>query len=128
MSNPRFDPAYQRGYVEPEPAASTPRIMDATTHRNPWLALLWALAALLTVGGIAARLVVGAVELAPPSDPFTFYVLTELLDGVFPWLVAAGLLALVGAVFVHALEWRRRARVAVEDAAAPGDARGGDDE
>ena len=91
MSDPRYDPAYQRGYVEPEAAASTPRSMDATRSRNPWLALLWVLAALLTLGGVAALLVVGAVELAPPSDPFTFYVLTALLAGVAPWLVCSGL-------------------------------------
>jgi hypothetical protein len=55
-------------------------------------------------------------------------VVTELLDGLFPWLVASGLLALVGAVFVLALERRRRrARVAVAESAAPGDAPGGDD-
>lgn len=108
MSDPRYDPAYQRGYVEPEPAASTPRSMDATRSRNPWLALLWVLAALLTLGGVAALLVVGAVELAPPSDPFTYYVLTALLAGVAPWLVCSGLVAVVGAVFIHALGWQRR--------------------
>src|SRR5688572_8514843 len=113
MSDPRYDPAFQRGYVESEAAASTPRPMDATRSRNPWLALLWLLAALLTLGGVAALLIVGAVELAPPSGPFTFYVLTALLAGVAPWLVASGLVAVVGAVFVHALEWRHRRAVPV---------------
>jgi len=108
MTDPRFDPAFQRGYVEPEPEASTSRPVDVAAPRNPWLALLWVLAALLTLGGVAALLVVGAVELAPPSDPFTFYVLTALLAGLAPWLVAAGVFGMVGAVFIHALEWRRR--------------------
>ncbi len=113
MSDPRYDPRFQRGGdqdggFEPELAASTVRPVDATRHRNPWLALLWVLAVALTLGGVAALLIVGAVELAPPSDPFTFYVLTALLEGVAPWLVAAGLFAIVGAGFIHALEWRRR--------------------
>ena len=90
--------------------------MDAPRQRNPWLTLLWVLAVALTLGGAAALLTVGAVELAPPSDPFTFYVLTALLAGVGPWLVGSGLLAMVGAVFIHALEWRerRQARAAAD--------------
>jgi hypothetical protein len=113
MSDPRYDPRFQRGgdqdgSVEPEAVASIVRPVDATRSRNPWLALLWVLAVALPLGGMAALLVVGAVELAPPSDPFTYYALTALLEGVAPWLVAAGLFALAGAGFIHALEWRRR--------------------
>ena len=110
MSDPRYDPAYQRGYVEPEPVASTSRPVDAARSRNPWLALLWALAVALPLGGVAALLIAGAVELAPPSDPFTYYVLPALLEGVAPWLVAAGSSAVVGAVLIHVLDWRRRRR------------------
>ena len=120
MTDPRYDPAFQRGYHDPEPAPAPIESQDATHHRNPWLALLWVLAALLTLGGVAALLVVGAVELAPPSDPFTFYVLTALLAGVAPWLVCSGLAAVVGAVFIHALEWRRRRLARVPAEPAPG--------
>jgi hypothetical protein len=108
MSDPRYDPAFQRGYREPEPTPTAPESQDATRSRNPWLTLLWVLAVVLMLGGIAALLTVGALELAPPSDPFTFYVLTDLLAGVGPGLVGAGVGGFVGAVFIHALDWRRR--------------------
>ncbi len=61
MSDPRYDPRYQRGHEGEAVAPSTPfprvvETVDAPRRRNPWLAVLWVLAVLLLALGIGPTL------------------------------------------------------------------------
>ena len=101
MVDERYDRAFQRGY-EPvvEPAE--------TRRRNPWMIVLWILAALLLAGG-AYGLWQSEVTLNTPNvdNTVTFYVFPRILQAVAPWLFGVGLATLAGVVFVHAVQWRR---------------------
>ena len=98
--DPKYDAAFQRGYVEPEPEPERAR-------RNPWLIVLWSLGVVLLVGGIVA-LWHAQVILASPNlgNEVTYYVLPYVLEALAPWFVGAGLAAVVSAVVVHAVRWR----------------------
>ena len=77
-------------------------------YRNPWLAVLWVLAVVFTIGGTAALYYSTAALNSPNLDnTVTFYVFPQLLQAVAPWLVGVGLATLSGVVFVHAVQWRR---------------------
>lgn len=86
----RYDPAFQRGYEEPPPP-------EPVRRRNPWLAVLWVLAGLFILGGVAVLVVVPSADSA-----FDVFVL-PVLQAIAPWLVGAGLAALVAAVTLHAV-------------------------
>ena len=98
--DPRFDPAFQRGYEEPA-------VVVAKARFNPWLLVLWILGIGLTAAGVWAQWQLVTVE--PSSDTVNaYYVIPALLREFSPWLVAVGLAAVVAAVFLHALRWRER--------------------
>ena len=102
MVDERYDPAFQRGYTPP------PEALEGPGRRNPWLALLWILAAVFTASG-AAALYYSTLALSSPNldNTVTFYVFPQLLQAVAPWLVGVGLATFSGVVFVHAAQWRR---------------------
>ena len=102
--DPRYDPAFQRGYVEPEPL-DAPAVARG---RNPWLVVLWALAIALISAGVWGTWQ-AELTLASPNleNSVSYYVLPSVLQAICPWLVGAGLGALVGAVTIHAVRWRR---------------------
>ncbi|CAN5350158.1 hypothetical protein BH11ACT5_BH11ACT5_12210 [soil metagenome] len=104
MVDERYDPAFQRGY-EPVVELAEPA---EPGRRNPWLAVLWVLAAVFTASGTAA-LYYSTLALSSPNldNTVTFYVIPQLLQAVAPWLVGVGLATFSGVVFVHAAQWRR---------------------
>ena len=71
-------------------------------QRNPWLAILWALAAALVISG--AWLVWQSTLSASGTgaDVVPVFVLPAVFSALAPWVLGAGLAALVGAVFEHA--------------------------
>lgn len=102
--DPRYDPAFQRGYDQPGPESAGPSVVaPVDTRRNPWLAVLWGLAVLLIAGGVVLLTVVPSAETATGV-----YVLPVVLPAVAPWVVGAGLAALVAAVTLHAVRWQQR--------------------
>ena len=111
MSDARYDPAFQRGYDAPEPIAAEPGL-DAPRRRNGWLALLWVAGAVLLVLGVGPTLYYaltasGSYQLVTTGEQyFAASMLPILIREVSPWLVTSGIAAVVGAVFIHARDWR----------------------
>jgi hypothetical protein len=104
--DPRYDPAFQRGYEAPVSSVVEP--VEASRRRNPWLVVLWILAIAFTASGIAALYYSTAALSSPNLDnTVAFYVVPQLVQAVAPWLVGVGLATLSGVVFVHAVQWRR---------------------
>lgn len=105
MVDERYDPAFQRGHTAPD---SLPEALEGPGRRNPWLAVLWTMAAVFTLAG-AAALYYSTLALSSPNldNTVTFYVFPQLLQAVAPWLVGVGLATFSGVVFVHAVQWRR---------------------
>ena len=71
-------------------------------ERNPWLVVLWVLAAVLVASG--AWLVWQSTLSASGTgaDVVPVFVLPAVFSALAPWVLGAGLAAVVGAVFVHA--------------------------
>ena len=105
--DPRFDPAFQRGYVDVTvaPPAQQPAERPVPPPRNPWLVVLWVLAGTLLAAGVGGYL--WAVTQKNPDYEVTSVVYPAVVAALAPWLVTVALLALVLAVFVHALRWRQ---------------------
>ena len=89
--------------TRPEPAA-------VTLVGNPWVRVLWVLAPLFILGGLAGQAwsqTLFAGDIYPGDSRFvTSYVLPTLVGSLSPWMVLVGLAALVGVVFLHAVRWR----------------------
>lgn len=109
--DPRFDPAFQRGYSgappadPPSPVAPEPAHPAARAKRNPWLATLWALAGLLVVvGGVGYW---WAASQTNPDFEVTGVVFPAVIGSLSPWVGVVGLLGVVLAVYVQAAQWRR---------------------
>lgn len=129
--DPRFDPAFQRGFegaagARTEPAG-TPETLEAPEsaadeavasrfiatdaapplRANPWIAVLWITAAVLIVAGVAGQTVAEVITAGPTAEtPLVEYVVPALLRALSPWLLIAGLLAGIGVMFLHAVRWR----------------------
>lgn len=103
--DPRFDPAYQRGYdpvAEPVPVAQKRSI-------NPWIPVLWVLAIGLTAAGAWAQYQSQLMFSSPNIDNVRdYYVTPGVLAALAPWLFCIGLAAVVATVFLHAVRWRGR--------------------
>jgi hypothetical protein len=121
--DPRFDPAFQRGFegaVSAPPEESTPvevppqvvsraSPVDAPPplRANPWVPALWVVAAALIVGGVAGQTIAEVITAGPTAEtPLVEYVIPGLLRALSPWLLVAGLLAGIGVMFLHAVRWR----------------------
>ena len=73
---------------------------------NPWMLVLWLLAATLTGAGVTA-LAALALTAPDPESVQSFYVVPRVLGAVAPWLLVVGIAAGVGALFLQAIRWRR---------------------
>ena len=71
-------------------------------QRNPWLAVLWVLAAVLVVVGAWFAWQSGLPDTGTGADVVPVFVLPAVFSALAPWVLGTGLAALVGAVFVHA--------------------------
>lgn len=107
--DPRFDPAFQRGY---DPAAEPVRVpqTDVPGRRiNPWMPVLWLLAIGLTAAGAWAQYQSRLMMARPNVDNVAdYYVTPAVLEAFAPWLFCIGLAAIVATVFLHAVRWRPR--------------------
>lgn len=130
--DPRFDPAFQRGFdgptrtasqqsddaapdspplvrIDPEAAAPTDTELEDLPARrgNPFLIALTALAAALTVGGLALvfqlRTIFGD---GTANSDFDYITLQTLTIGA-PILVGLGVATGIGVLFVLAARWGR---------------------
>lgn len=119
--DPRFDPAFQRGFdggaTAPAGGPDVPAVpavqpaMDApsTLHGNPWVVVLWVLGPTLLVAGIWGLWQAQIIRTSPnTTSASSYYVLPGLLQLFAPWLAIVGLITIVGVVFLHAVRWRRR--------------------
>lgn len=103
--DPRFDPAYQRGY---DPAAE-PLPPPTRRRLNPWIPVLWVLSVGLTAAGAWAQYQSRLMFASPNVDNVTdYYVTPAVLEAFAPWLFCIGLAGVVGTVFLHAVRWRGR--------------------
>ena len=128
--DPRFDPAFQRGFTaasvtpaaEPAHVVSTVEqpapVRPAESHPaeprnsesrgNPWLRALWVMAAVLVVVGIAGQWI--ALQLlaggASGGSVLSAYVLPGILQALSPWFLVAGLISAIAAVTIKAARWR----------------------
>lgn len=136
--DPRFDPAFQRGFesttprvegasrvepvetsaptpprVEPvEPSQVTPprvELADPPPARNPWLAVLWIKAAVLTIAAVVAQYIATEITYSPTAPTATQeYVIPAVFGALAPTLFAAGLATAIAALVIHALRWQPR--------------------
>jgi len=84
----------------PEPAAAA----RLGTAPNPFIAVLWLLAAGLMVGGVAA-LTQGPIAMAPMRDGFS---VAFIIFTFAPQLVLIGIATVVILLLWHAWRWQRR--------------------
>ncbi len=136
--DPRFDPAFQRGFesttprvegaerAEPvetssaqpsrvEPVETSPvtpaqvELADSTPARNPWLAVLWIKAAVLTIAAVVAQYIATEITYSPtPPTAAQEYVIPTVFGALAPTLFAAGLATAIAALVIHALRWQPR--------------------
>lgn len=136
--DPRFDPAFQRGFesttprveaasrVEPvetssaqpppvEPVETSPvtappvAAADSSPTRNPWLAVLWVTAAVLTIAAVVAQYIAIEITYSPtPPTAAQEYVIPTVFGALAPTLFAAGLATAIAALVIHALRWQPR--------------------
>ncbi|MEP6479480.1 MAG: hypothetical protein ABJB03_08820 [Rhodoglobus sp.] len=111
--DPRFDPAFQRGFDAPSPSQEEPLPVDdpASLRSNPWVWALWIVAVVFTVGAIAAETYVTGGSLVPVSSvgtPTSVYVMPLVLVSLAPWFLGAGLAAFIGVLLLSAVRWRPR--------------------
>ena len=91
--------------VLPEPADTGPAETAGTwSGPNPFIVVLWLLAAGLIAGGVGT-LLRGPVALGPISNGFSF---DFVLFTFAPQLALAGFATLVFLLFWHAWNWQRR--------------------
>lgn len=124
--DPRYDPAFQRGWDAPEVeerAAATPapvadRIVVAPESTplveeverggvNPFLVALGALSVLLVAAGVwmASRVSDGYLQQGPSTQ--VDYAILQVLMIASPLTVLLGVLTAIGMLFVFAVRWRR---------------------
>jgi hypothetical protein len=138
--DPRFDPAFQRGYdgrtaapvferesparpvVEPgrsvvELVETSPRAAEPIekpryeTRGNPWLRALWVVAAVFTVAGLLAEYAAQSLmQGANTSSAMDYYVLPLTVSQLAPWFTVTGLFAGVAALVLNAIRWRPEAQ------------------
>ena len=76
-------------------------------RRNPWLVVLWMLAALLLAAGAWLGWQATLAPTGTGTDVVPVLVLPVVFASLAPWVLGAGVGALAGAVIAHAT--RRRA-------------------
>lgn len=120
--DPRFDPAFQRGFegdalapvlrrANPDETPIVQPVTDAplTLRGNPWVVVLWVLGPVFLAGGLWGLWQAEVILSAPiTSSASSYYVLPSLLQAFSPWLSLVGLITIVAVVFLHAVRWRKR--------------------
>lgn len=91
--------------AHPEPAVSL--------AGNPWVRVLWVIAPVFVVGGLAGQAwaqsqLMGSYSTTSP-DVFAAYIVPAVAQAICPWMVLTGLAALIGVVFLNAVRWRAAA-------------------
>jgi len=106
--DPRFDPAFQRGFDGPvEHVEASPATQLPTLRGNPFIPALWITAAVFTIAGVAGQYLATFLDSSPTASSATQeYVLPSVLIALSPWLFAAGLALGVAMLVIHALRWR----------------------
>jgi hypothetical protein len=130
--DPRFDPAFQRGFepiprarVDPGPTPDAPprvepvetspvtappvAAADSSQTRNPWLTVLWITAAVFTGLAVVAQYIAIEITYSPtPPTAAQEYVIPTVFGALAPTLFAAGLATAIAALVIHALRWQPR--------------------
>lgn len=94
------DPAIAPPQDRPRSGPGRPVRMSA----NPFIIILWVLAAILLTGGILA-FIEASETLGSGSNPMPLYF---VLMNIAPWAVLSGALALLALLFWHAAQWQQR--------------------
>lgn len=132
--DPRFDPAFQRGFDGPAPAPAarqvelvetshsrahvdesrgvefvetSPAFQPPTLRGNPFIPALWIITVVFTAAGAWAQYYAQTLNYSPTAPTAAQeYVLPTVLTALSPWLFAAGLAAGIATLVIHALRWR----------------------
>jgi hypothetical protein len=95
-----------------EPSPVTPprvELADPPPARNPWLAVLWIKAAVLTIAAVLAQYIATEITYSPTAPTATQeYVIPAVFGALAPTLFAAGLATAIAALVIHALRWQPR--------------------
>ena len=94
------DPAVARPQDQPRSGLDRPGRRSA----NPFIIILWVLAAILLTGGIWAFLE-ASQTLGSGSNPMPLHF---VLMNIAPWAVLSGALAVLALLFWHAAQWQQR--------------------
>ncbi|GAA1219995.1 hypothetical protein GCM10009655_19440 [Rhodoglobus aureus] len=125
--DPRFDPAFQRGYSEvgPEdkpdlspqahylgaggaPTEISPPKRTKSLARNPWIYVLWALGVAAVYAGLAAQLWASSQLYGTGNVPFENYAFISTVQVVSPSVSNLGALCLAAALTIHTVSWMRK--------------------
>jgi hypothetical protein len=110
--DPRFDPAFQRGFEGSAAPVERgePVVEVAKLRHNPWIWALWGVAVVFTTAGVIGLIPVQASFgwVAERPDPVTAFILPALFHGLAPWFLGTGLAALIGVLIISAVRWRPR--------------------
>ncbi len=134
--DPRFDPAFQRGFDRSDntpttgelPAPQRPAVEREViepvefssaeirfgvveridTRGNPWLRCLWVIAAAFIVVGVAGQWIAQNLFStgASSGSVISSYVIPSVLQSLSPWFLVGGLIAVIAAVTINAVRWR----------------------
>jgi len=132
--DPRFDPAFQRGYDGPmiaaerrpaendqgaadEPARAGRRdqlesaivvqLTQPSLKGNPWIVVLWVLGIGLTLAGLIGSWQ-AQLKLAAggAATAVDYYVIPTVIQALAPWAFAVGLAVIASVAVLHATRWR----------------------
>lgn len=132
--DPRFDPAFQRGYdgpviaedrrsVQVDREAADParaegfrdqlestiavQLTQPSLKGNPWIVVLWVLGIGLTLAGLIGSWQ-AQVKLAAggAATAVDYYVIPTVIQALAPWAFAVGLAVIASVAVLHATRWR----------------------
>ncbi len=132
--DPRFDPAFQRGYDGPvfaedrrpvrvdrdvaEPsrtevrsdqleAAIVVQLTQPSLKGNPWIVVLWVLGIGLTLAGLIGSWVAQSRLVDQvAATAIDYYVIPNVIQTLAPWAFAIGLAVIAAVAVLHATRWR----------------------
>jgi hypothetical protein len=132
--DPRFDPAFQRGYdgpvfaeerrqvrvdrEAPDPARDEGRrheleaaivvqLTQPSLKGNPWIVVLWVLGIGLTLAGLVGSWVAQSRLVDQvAATAIDYYVIPNVIQTLAPWAFAIGLAVIAAVALLHAARWR----------------------
>ena len=132
--DPRFDPAFQRGYdgpafteqkrpVEVEAETANPtraefrrdqleaaivvQLTQPSLKGNPWIVVLWVLGIGLTLAGlIGSWQAQSRLVNQAAATAIDYYVIPNVIQTLAPWAFAVGLAVIAAVAVLHATRWR----------------------